>query len=146
EVGVLPTELERVLAANPRQVIHDLIRVLLLELGVRGTDCRIPQISECHISRAGRAAGIRKELPVIGILQAEIINEIVSQGPCVSKRNLSIAGQNVLVELRLRGIDGKYRRNLVEQKTCSYLMPPPGVVRIELDVMLFLQNRADDDH
>ncbi len=46
---VLPTKLQRVSSAHPSKIVYNLIRVLLLELGIGGTDGRVPEIAERHI-------------------------------------------------------------------------------------------------
>src|ERR1700719_182593 len=113
---VLPTKLQGVFSAHPSEVVHNLVRVLLLKLGIGGTDSRVPEIAEGHIGGTNCTTWVRVELCEIGVLQTDIVDQVVSQRPGIGQRNLTVAGQQILVERGLGIVHRKQLSTLIEQK------------------------------
>ena len=99
---VFAPELERVLAAGPRECIRDLIRVLFLESIVTWADGNASEkVVNRDVLRTGlaRIDGCQREKR---ILQAQIVHQSAADRPCVGQRDLAIVDGLRLIENRLR--------------------------------------------
>src|SRR4029077_15666912 len=90
EMRVFAAEFEGVLSFGPRNIVANLIGILLLGTIVPRPDGRTSEVAEGHIVRTCLAR-IREEFTEIGILQAEVVDHTAAERPNVGQGNFAIA-------------------------------------------------------
>ena len=87
---------------------------------------------------------ICKELREVSVLQSQVVDGCVADGPRICQCYFAIAEQQILIEDSLGIVRGKDLLGLVEQETAPELMFSEVVIEISLDIMLSVKDRADD--
>src|SRR6185369_11497951 len=98
EMGIFCSELQRVLAHDPRETVLHLIRILLLILVIGRTDSGSAEFQNRDVGWT-TCAGVNSRQGIVRILQAKVIHHLVVDRPSIVYRYFATVYRLILIEL-----------------------------------------------